>query len=66
MPLLFLFPSIFKRSSPTRNPSLPPSLPSSGDELVDPTGQYRLHKSHSARNVGASVFKEMLIEKKIW
>ncbi|GAB5037174.1 cupin 2 barrel domain-containing partial [Nannochloropsis oceanica] len=35
-----------------------------GDELVDPTGQYRLNKSHSARNIGASIFKEMLIEKK--
>jgi hypothetical protein len=49
-------------------PFLPPSLPPSlleGDELVDPTGRYRLHKSHSARNIGETVFKEMLIEKKM-
>jgi len=70
--VLLLSSSFLNQGSPASNltfilffpPSLPPSL-SEGDELVDPTGRYRLHKSHSARNVGKTVFKEMLIEKKM-
>ena len=36
-----------------------------GDDLVDKTGIYRINRTHSAKNVGDSVFREVLIEKKI-
>ena len=49
---------------PLTHPPSPSPPPQIGDELVDPTGRYRIHKTHSARNVGTTVFKEMLIEKK--
>ena len=39
-------------------------MPPQGDELVSPDGKHRIHKTHSATNVGTSVFKELLIEKK--
>ena len=36
-----------------------------GEDLVDTTGKYRINRSHSAKNVGDSVFREILIEKKV-
>ena len=36
-----------------------------GDDLVDKTGIYRINRTHSAKNVGDSVFREVLIEKKV-
>lgn len=36
-----------------------------GDELVEVKGGSRIDKTHSARNVGESEFRELLIEKKL-
>jgi len=36
-----------------------------GDDLVDSTGTYRINRTHSAKNIGNSVFREILIEKKV-
>ena len=36
-----------------------------GDDLLDSTGTYRINRTHSAKNIGNSVFREILIEKKV-